>query len=254
MRKWFSRLVSYLIIIMLFLACIYGVKSVIYVRYGNNDVREYAKEKGIPVWKYKDSLIELYEKNPDTKTFVFEYPEKKDLEFEINLEEYKNSNTVPHLMQWDQRWGYTKYAGNIMGLSGCGPTCLSMVAIYLTGDTKYHPKAMADLSTEYGFAVEGNGTSWSLFSSGSKKIGLDARELPLNEKNIFKNLREGNPIICSMGPGDFTTSGHFIVMVGVEDGKIRVNDPNSYQNSNKLWPYNDISDQIKNLWVFNKME
>ena len=52
-----------------------------------------------------------------------------------------------------------------------------------------------------------------------------------------------------MGPGDFTTTGHFIVLSGCEDGLIKINDPNSYANSEKLWSYEEIADQIRNLWV-----
>jgi hypothetical protein len=52
-----------------------------------------------------------------------------------------------------------------------------------------------------------------------------------------------------MRAGDFTTTGHYIVLVGAEDGMIRVNDPNSYINSEKLWSYEQIEGQIRNLWV-----
>ena len=51
-----------------------------------------------------------------------------------------------------------------------------------------------------------------------------------------------------MRAGDFTTSGHYIVLAGIEDGKYRVNDPNSYANSEKLWSYEQIEGQIRNLW------
>ena len=74
-------------------------------------------------------------------------------------------------------------------------------------------------------------------------------EIPLVEKRIFDNLEAGNPIICAMGKGDFTTSGHYIVLVGTENGLIRVNDPNSYENSETLWSYEQIEGQIRNLWV-----
>ena len=41
----------------------------------------------------------------------------------------------PLFLQWDPRWGYTEYGeDSFLGLSGCGPTCLSMVLYYLTGD------------------------------------------------------------------------------------------------------------------------
>ena len=72
---------------------------------------------------------------------------------------------------------------------------------------------------------------------------------PLDENRIRTNLEAGVPVICVMGPGDFTTSGHFIVLTGLDDGKFRVNDPNSIANSEKLWSYEQIAGQIKNLWA-----
>ena len=81
------------------------------------------------------------------------------------------------------------------------------------------------------------------------ELGLDVTEIPLVKKRITDNLEVGNPIICAMGEGNFTTSGHYIVLVGLEDGLIRVNDPNSYANSEKLWSYEELEGQIRNLWV-----
>ena len=81
------------------------------------------------------------------------------------------------------------------------------------------------------------------------KLGLDVTEIPLVEKRIKDNLEVGNPIICAMGRGDFTATGHYIVLIGLEDGKFIVNDPNSVENSQKLWSYEQIQGQIRNLWV-----
>lgn len=53
-----------------------------------------------------------------------------------------------------------------------------------------------------------------------------------------------------MRPGDFTSTGHFIVLVGIEDGKIRVNDPNSRARSQVLWEYDRLESQINNLWSY----
>ncbi|MDO7203706.1 papain-like cysteine protease family protein [Paraclostridium bifermentans] len=39
-----------------------------------------------------------------------------------------------------------------------------------------------------------------------------------------------------MGPGHFTTEGHYIVLTGVtDDGKIIVNDSDSKERSSKTW-------------------
>lgn len=43
---------------------------------------------------------------------------------------------IPLLLQWDQRWGYVSYGSSDIALSGCAPTCLSMVIVGLTGNLK----------------------------------------------------------------------------------------------------------------------
>ncbi|MDO5520640.1 MAG: C39 family peptidase [bacterium] len=214
------------------------------------EIEQYAKTNGINISEYPEALITLYERNPDAKDFVLGYPANKNKVHTINLSSYKQSKGVPLLMQWDESWGYAEYAGDMIGLSGCGPTCLSMVLLYVKGDVNMNPKTVADFATEEGYSIPGKGTDWALFTQGGRKLGLDVTELPLDENRIVRNLKVGNPIICAMGPGDFTTTGHFIVLSGYEDGKIKVNDPNSYKNSEKLWDYEEISGQIKNLWAY----
>lgn len=218
--------------------------------HGENEIDVYEKINNMDRSEYPDDLIKLYERNPETEEFVLNYPNNKNIEKVIDLSNYKHSKTVPQFMQWDTRWGYAEYSGNMIGLSGCGPTCLSMVTIYITGNVEMHPKALAEFATKQGYVVDGTGTKWTLFSEGARKLGLDVTELPLDESRIIRNLEVGNPIICAMGPGDFTTTGHFIVLTGYVDGKIKINDPNSYMNSERLWKYDEIVNQIKNLWAF----
>lgn len=181
---------------------------------------------------------------------MLEYPLKKDDQVDIDLSGV-DLNTVPLLMQWDQRWGYSGYGNGMIGLNGCGPVCLSMVALYITNDREMNPRWMADFSSSNGYYVKDNGTAWALMSEGAKKLGMTATELPLEESIVKRELTNGHPIICIMGEGDFTKEGHYIVMTGYQNGKITVNDPNSYKNSEKLWNFSDIKDQIRNLWSFS---
>ena len=197
---------------------------------------------------YPSELISLLNRNPDTAEFVYHYPLEKDLEFEQDLSEY-TTDTVPLFLQWDRRWGYREYGNGIAGLTACGPVCLSMVAYYLSEDTRYTPGYMMTFAEENGYCVPGDGTSWTLFSEGAVSLGFDVTEIPLDMDRIFENLEVGNPIVCAMGPGDFTSEGHFVVMVAVEDGFLRIHDPNSIANSSTLWDYGKLQSQIENLWV-----
>lgn len=212
-------------------------------------VKEYAQKNNYSLDDYPEKLISLLAKNGETKDFVLSYPEEKDQDHKVNFKKYKNCDEVPLLMQWDKRWGYMDYGKDIAAFTACGPLCLSMTAIYVKQDTKYSPDYIIEWAKDNGYCLNSGGSSWTLISEGGEKLGLDVTEIPLDENRIIKNLKVGNPIICVMGPGDFTTTGHFIVMTGYENDKIKINDPNSYKNSQKLWKYEDIYKQIKNLWV-----
>lgn len=214
-----------------------------------NVIAAFAKQHGLTYADYPDSLIALLERNPETEAFVLHYPLEYGQEHTVDLSEYQDSESVPLFLQWDKQWGYIPYGSDVAGLTACGPVCLSMAAYYLTGDEAYSPDKMIAFASDNGYYSEGNGSQWTLISEGGVKLGFDVTEIPLDEDRIIRNLEVGNPIICVMGPGDFTTTGHFIVMVGYENGKIRINDPNSLVNSEKLWDYGQIKGQIRNLWV-----
>ena len=215
-------------------------------------VMEYAREHGLTYGDYPESLVALLARNPETAKFVLEYPVWEKTEYDLS--EYENSPSVPLFMQWDQRWGYTEYGSDVMGITGCGPTCLAMVGYYLTGDDWYTPENVAEFAWEGGYYAPGYGSSWTLISVGGVELGLDVTEIPLVKKRMTDNLEAGNPIICAMGPGAFTESGHYIVLTGLEDGKFRVNDPNSRANSQRLWSYEEIEDQIRNIWAIRYLK
>ncbi len=214
-------------------------------------VAAYADYCGISASAYPQSLIELLEKNPETRRFVLEYPFEYGKEHTVNLSEYADSETVPLFLQWDKRWGYIPYGADVAGITACGPLSLSMVAYYLTGDENMSPDKMIDFAIENGYCVPGNGSAWTLISRGAEKLGLNAKELPLVEGRVRNELEAGNPVICIMGPGVFTTTGHFIVLTGYENGLYRVNDSNSVERSNKLWNFDEFKDQIRNLWAMS---
>lgn len=212
-------------------------------------VQAFALDNGYDCSVYPQSLLELLARNPETEEYVLNYPAEYGKAHEVDLSEYEDSEAVPLFMQWDSRWGYLDYGSGMVGQTGCGPVCMAMVAYYWTHDDAMSPDNMVEYAIENGYCITGSGTAWSFISEGGEALGLDVTQIPLDEDRIYRNLEVGNPIIAIMGPGDFTTSGHFIVLAGLEDGKIVINDPNSHANSEKRWTYEEIADQIKNLWV-----
>lgn len=167
------------------------------------------------------------------------------------LTDKEMKEAFPLLLQTDSRWADVPYGDDTIEFSGCAPTCMSMVIVALTRDADATPDKLAEYAMNNGYYEQGCGTSWTFMTEGGSSYGIYGQELSLSQTQIFDELEQGHPIICSVRPGDFTTTGHFIVLVGTEDGKIQVNDPNSKKNSKKLWDYDELEPQIKNLWMFN---
>ena len=256
MLKEKKRLLIPLVLLMLILAALMGAKPLYYLyrdisfsweerSEAAHRVKNYAEETGISFGEYPWDVIELLENNPETESFVLNYPFREKMD--IDLSSYSR-DSVPLFLQWDPMWGYEKYGSSIIAVTGCGPTALSMAGYYLTGDEMFNPKTVADFSRENGYYESGYGSSWTLISQGGPKLGLTVKELPLVKKKMVSALEAGHPVILALGAGDFTTTGHYIVLTGVEDGKFRVNDPNSRVRSQRLWSYEELEGQIRNIW------
>lgn len=199
---------------------------------------------------YPKELLEMLSTNIDMIDFVLNYPQKKYNVYSDTIDEV-TIGTFPLLLQYDERWGYASYGEDIIAISGCAPTSLAMVIAGLTGNNTITPYTVAKYAEDNGYYTDGIGTSWNFLTEGSKHFGIKGEEITLSKEAIFNSLKQDNPIICSMRPGDFTTVGHFIVLTGIKEGKIIVNDPNSKERSNKLWNYETLEHQIKNLWSFS---
>ena len=199
-----------------------------------------------------DALKDLLDKNPETWEFVKNYSKMKDASPADTIGEVA-AGEIPLLLQWDERWGYSVYGDNMIAVNGCGPTAVAMVVSGLLCDPSVTPYKVAKFAEEQGYYAGESGTSWTLMSEGVQSFGIWGEELGLSRSEVFSALESGCPIICSMRPGDFTTTGHFIVLTKVENGKIKVNDPNSRIRSGQLWDYERLEPQIQNLWAFSRM-
>lgn len=198
--------------------------------------------------QYPKQLKELALKNEEALEFVYDYPAEHVKEHTIDLTEEASMDSVPLFVQWDKRWGYEKYSGNFFAASGCGPTTLSMVVVYLTHNREASPIAVAKYSKEAGYSVDGSGSSWTLISEGCRHYGVKAKAVALDESRMKAELDEGHSIVVNVGPGDFTDTGHFMVITGYDDEGFSINDPNSIEKSGKRWLFKNISSQIRAVW------
>lgn len=198
-----------------------------------------------------ESLLAFKEKYPEAARFVDDYPRMHARRPEIDLTGEVTQGVVPLFIQWDERWGYQDYGGSFFATNGCGPTSLSMVVCGLTGDASVTPLCVARYCEEQGFYTPGSGTSWALMTQGAARYGLSCEQGVVSCEYLTGQLSSGRVLIASMTPGDFTYSGHYLVLTGLDaQGRVLVNDSNSPARSAMAWDAQTLVRQMKGVWSF----
>lgn len=166
-----------------------------------------------------------------------------------SLLQSKGAVDVVYYMQSDARWANTYYGGtDTMEVYACGPTSMSMVVSSLT-DIRIDPVQMANWANQNGYWYPKSGSLHSLIPDAAKAFGLNSEGVsntPEAVQKISTALQEGKLIVALMGKGQFTNSGHFIVLRGItSEGKILVADPMSKERTNQEWDVNTIVKEAK---------
>ena len=199
---------------------------------------------------YTGRMLEALANNPEMADFVAAFPEAEK-RAQGGFTDSEKGQEFPLFLQWDPRWGYVEYGDDgSIGLAGCGPTCLSMVLWYLLEDESLTPDFIAEYSMENGYYVWGAGTAWALLEEFPAMYGVDVWQPGISEMRMKEALDQGCLLICSMSEGDFTTGGHFIVIYGYDKNGFKVNDSNCVARSRRRWSYEQIGDQIKQVWSY----
>ena len=142
---------------------------------------------------------------------------------------------VVYYNQLDERYAGKPYGTDHIGSHGCGPTAMAIVVSSLT-DRTVDPAAMAEWSYQNGYWCKDSGSYHALIPAAARNWGLNVYGCTAAEpQRILDALAEGKLVVAIMSQGHFTKSGHFIVLRGVQDGKILVADPASYNRSGQMW-------------------
>ena len=196
-------------------------------------------------------LLKLAAIDPEAIDFVLNYPDRYPQQAGEPLSGGVEKGTIPLLMQWDMRWGYVRYCGAALGNTGCAPTSLAMVYAGLTGKTDKTPADLAALAESLGYAVDGEGTVGDFLPAAAPDLGLICEEFWPSSQYLRTYLESGYVVIVNVGPGDFTTAGHFFVATGLaDDGSVRINDPYSSVRSAQTWDADRIANQSIAMYAF----
>lgn len=160
-------------------------------------------------------------------------------------------------LQGDPEWGSKSFTitGNRyqnMSNSGCGPTAASMVVNYYADDT-ITPVEIADYTVKNGYRTRSSGTAYGLFGALAEKYDVEYYEtFSSSEAYNWMTSKEDPLIICSMGPGNWTREGHYILLWKVEGENVFINDPGSTDINRTNSTFKKLSSQAKRYFCYNR--
>lgn len=149
-------------------------------------------------------------------------------------------------------WGPKMYSNHndpkqTMANSGCGPTAMADVVATLK-DKGIDPYDLAELSMQWGDRSYNSGTNWSFF----KHIAEHFKFVKFVQTKSFDALKAcldaGGYVVCSMAPGYWTKSGHFICAWKYDATYVYCNDPAS--SSRKKQKISAFKSESKQYFCF----
>lgn len=202
---------------------------------------------------------EIFHLTDEQKILAEDYAQNLSLFLDDGMFQYTDSShTIPSLgnilftdgaaevvyfNQLDERYAGKPYGTDHIGGYGCGPTAMSIVVSSLTGKI-VEPPEMAQWAYENGYWCSKSGSYHSLIPGAAEAWGLTVSGCTASElQRIVDALSDGKLVVAIMSEGHFTSSGHFIVLRGVQGGQILVADPASTARSQKAWDLSIILDE-----------
>lgn len=151
---------------------------------------------------------------------------------------YYSSN--PKKAQFKQDGKYATISSH-----GCGPTALAIVVSSILNKEITPIKTTAKVCSLGG--CTSSGSRYTGIINAAKKYGIKTTTTSNNQKVIDALSSKNSLVIVLMGPGTFTSGGHFIVLTGVnKNGNVSVADPGNRIRTKKKWySFNTIVEQRK---------
>ena len=150
---------------------------------------------------------------------------------------------LPLYLQQD--YGDFKFGWDRLYTHGCGITSFALLSSYMM-DEEYTPTEMSEQFRRY----NSDGTDGMLFIYEPCTIGYYLKARTYNAAEVEQALRDGHKVIALVGPGYWTTTGHYITLEGItEDEKIQVKDTHMF-NYKKLEDHAKDKHELKSVFGF----
>ena len=164
-------------------------------------------------------------------------------------------------MQTDPKWANNDYSAKgektTIKAEGCGIVCSAMVIASLA-DKDVTPEDTCKWSLEHGYKAPHQGTYYAYFKPQMDEYGIKCHMMnsincygkPNAEvhKEVWKALDNGDWVIAVAGKGDFTSSGHYILVWGLDQNNVLIKDPYNTKSICSKMPWERFIKQQKYYW------
>ena len=148
--------------------------------------------------------------------------------------------------QGDSRWGKKMYSNHGDKNQTMANSCADVVATLK--DPMVTPWTLAQLSMQWGDRTYNSGTAWSFFKHVADYYTFSKFVQTKSFDALKACLNAGGYVVCSMAPGYWTKSGHFICCWKYDSTYVYCNDPAS--SSRKKQKIADFKAQSKQYFCF----
>jgi len=163
------------------------------------------------------------------------------------------SDSCVYYRQGDPRWGSKMFSNHndysqTYSSSACGPTSMAMVVATLA-DKSVTPVTMGTWAVSNGYRTYNDGTAWGFFCAIAKKYNISCTQTG-SASTMFSALNSGKLAVCSMGPGYWTSGGHYIMCHSIVGDNVVCHDPaktTRYQSSKSIF-----NSQGHQFWILSK--
>lgn len=220
--------------------------------------------------EYPDELFDIlrwaftYEESEKEKyiDFVYNYAFHKDDYMSMTFtDDELHSSEVPQLYMSDKRWAYEKIGNDYIFESGCMTVAITMAYLYLTNDKNIDPVEVALMAEQKESMSFLSGINSDSAVAICEEIGLNVYEYNYDPnqggsgsadfETVKKVLDDRHVLLVGMSGETF--GNHAIIIRSYdENGNVYINDPNMKENSEKLWSFDELADEVLYMWDVSK--
>lgn len=198
-------------------------------------------------------FFNYYHPRQNAATTKFDYTTyQKEASAALNAD--KTTSTIPLLLQNNPQWAETAYgtgdSPNTVAEKGCAIVSLAMITSFWENKTILPATILEWAGNTY--YVPGQGTSWQIFSDYATAKGWHFANLSSNWDQAAEKLAQGIPLIVSIKPGTFITSGHIMVITQGGNGEVKVYDPNDNPDKRhafQTYSATTFANEAANYWA-----